>query len=280
MVGRSRHARRRSGPSRLTVGALALALAGGGAGLLLSGNGAAEGTFGGALTVAGSVASDRPVPAAAGGAGRAGREDRASASPGDAGAATGSAPRAGAEAQVRRREIRKTPPSATAAAVKPDRVEQDRVEPSQAEPNQVEPGRVEPGQVEPGLVDGIIDSGEPPPNDSAGFKADGPSRHTDRRAYAYFRTHWGPKDKAMKRLKEIRTVGGYLRIYTDMPDSAANSAHAITLCKRGLEYLRAAGVADPVVFVQAEFGGNGNPVLANVLGPADRDCRVTHPTPD
>jgi hypothetical protein len=33
------------------------------------------------------------------------------------------------------------------------------------------------------------------------------------------------------------------------------------------------------VFVQAQFGENGNPVLANILGPGDGDCRVTHPPP-
>jgi hypothetical protein len=120
----------------------------------------------------------------------------------------------------------------------------------------------------------------PKPSDAKGYKANGPSRHTDRQAAAYFRTHWGPNDKALKRLKDIRTVGGYLRIYTDLPDTAYNSAHAITLCKRGLDYLRAAGVAKPVVFVQAEFGENGNPVLANILGPSDHNCRVTHPAPN
>lgn len=105
-----------------------------------------------------------------------------------------------------------------------------------------------------------------------------PSKHTDRRAADYFKKRWS--DKAATRLKDIRTVGGYLRIYTDLPESANNSKEALTLCERGLEYLREAGVAEPVVFVQAEFGENGNPVLANVLGESDKDCRVTHPEPD
>jgi hypothetical protein len=83
----------------------------------------------------------------------------------------------------------------------------------------------------------------------------------------------------MKRMKDIRTVGGYLRIYTDLPSTAHNSRHAITLCKRGLAYLRAAGATRPVVFVQARFGENGNPVLANILGPSDRSCSVTRPAP-
>lgn len=120
----------------------------------------------------------------------------------------------------------------------------------------------------------------PDPADGDDFRADGPSRHTDRQAAEYFRTTWGPDDKALKHLKDIRTVGGYLRIYTDLPESADNSLTAITLCERGLAYLHSRGVPNPVVFVQAEFGGNGNPVLANILGPSDRSCRVTHPAPD
>ncbi|WP_103955319.1 hypothetical protein [Nonomuraea solani] len=123
-------------------------------------------------------------------------------------------------------------------------------------------------------------AGGPGAEDGEGYKADGPSRHTDQQAAQYFRTHWTTDDKALKRLKDIRTVGGYLRIYTDLPESADNSTTALALCERGLEYLRLRGVRDPVVFVQAEFGGNGNPVLANILGPADRTCRVTHPAPD
>ncbi|MFE3453868.1 hypothetical protein ACFXJ8_33575 [Nonomuraea sp. NPDC059194] len=105
------------------------------------------------------------------------------------------------------------------------------------------------------------------------------SEHTDAKAAEYFDKRWGGGDKAAKRLKDIRSVGGYLRIYTDLPESAHNSAQAITLCERGLEYLREIGEDKPVVFVQAEFGENGNPVLANVLGPGDGDCRVTHPEP-
>lgn len=115
------------------------------------------------------------------------------------------------------------------------------------------------------------------PKASSEEKADGPSKHTDRRAADYFKRRWD--DKPVKRIKDVRTVGGYLRIYTDLPESADNSDSALTLCERGLEYLRDQGVADPVVFVQAEFGENGNPVLANILGPGDDNCRVTHPEP-
>lgn len=102
-----------------------------------------------------------------------------------------------------------------------------------------------------------------------------PSKHTDRRALAYFVGR-----KQTKRLKDIRVVGGYLRIYTDLPESADNSKRALELCETGRDYLVGElGETDPVVFVQARFGENGNPVLANVLGHGDSDCRVTHPRP-
>ena len=79
---------------------------------------------------------------------------------------------------------------------------------------------------------------------------------------------------------DIRTVGKYLRIYTDMPASKRNSKAAIDLCKRGMEYLvQEVGDRNPVVFVQAQFGENGNPVLANILGGSDRSCRFTYPAP-
>ncbi|MFI7440141.1 hypothetical protein [Nonomuraea indica] len=80
-------------------------------------------------------------------------------------------------------------------------------------------------------------------------------------------------------MKDIRTVGGYLRIYTDLPESADDSAAALTLCERGLAYLGERGTKEPVVFVQARPGENGSPVLANILGPGDTTCRVTHPDP-
>jgi hypothetical protein len=108
-------------------------------------------------------------------------------------------------------------------------------------------------------------------------KASGRSKYTDTKAEAYFRSRWS--DKTAKRVKDIRTEGGYLRIYTNLPENAGNSKTAITLCKRGLEYLAERGESNPVVFVQARFGENGNPVLANVLGPDDDDCRVTYPKP-
>ncbi|RBQ19613.1 hypothetical protein DP939_12765 [Spongiactinospora rosea] len=108
-------------------------------------------------------------------------------------------------------------------------------------------------------------------------RASGPSEHTDTRAVEFLRSK---KDAPAKRITDVRSVGGYLRIYTDLPQSADNSRAALELCQRGLRYLiEEQGVADPIVFVQAEFGENGNPVLANILGPDDANCRVTHPKP-
>ncbi|MFJ2029840.1 hypothetical protein [Streptosporangium sp. NPDC087985] len=106
-------------------------------------------------------------------------------------------------------------------------------------------------------------------------KAAGLSKHSDKRALAYFENH-----KATKRVRDIRIVGGYLRVYTDLPESATNSKQALKLCRTGVDYLvEELGVPSPVVFVQAKFGENGNPVLANILGPDDTDCRVTYPKP-
>ncbi|WP_449066427.1 hypothetical protein, partial [Planomonospora algeriensis] len=126
---------------------------------------------------------------------------------------------------------------------------------------------------------GSRDDGGGKPAGKAGkaqeVKAAGRSKHTDTRAVAYFQ-----RSKAAQRVKDIRMVGGYLRIYTDLPESADNSKQAIELCETGLDYLaEEVGEDAPVVFVQAEFGENGNPILANVLGPDDSTCRVTHPEP-
>ncbi|WP_220448433.1 hypothetical protein, partial [Nonomuraea diastatica] len=243
--------RRTRGPG-LLVGAIALA----GAAAVLGANG----TIGGVLT---ATTTERPAAAGAPPAlpsGDAERENGSSALPGRAGAEAN----ADGGAQARAREVRRpAPPKATGGGVAPD-----------ASPEAAEPGLVR-GTTDP---DDLL-AGGPDPGDVAGYRADGPSRHTDREAAEFFRTRWGADDKALKRLKDIRTVGGYLRIYTDLPESAGNSATALTLCKRGLDYLRARGVARPVVFVQAEFGENGNPVLANILGPSDSSCRVTHPAP-
>ncbi|MEU9884298.1 hypothetical protein [Sphaerisporangium sp. NPDC051011] len=109
--------------------------------------------------------------------------------------------------------------------------------------------------------------------------ASGPSRHTDGKAISYFRQRWAD-DKAVKRITDIRTTGKYLRIYTDLPQSAHNSKSALDLCKRGMEYLlQEVGDQSPVVFVQAKYGQNGNPVLANIAGPDDTSCRLSAPSP-
>ncbi|GAA1020250.1 hypothetical protein Aple_078970 [Acrocarpospora pleiomorpha] len=104
------------------------------------------------------------------------------------------------------------------------------------------------------------------------------SEYTSDSAVAYFNNRWA--DKTNGRVTDIRATGRYLRIYTDLPESANNSKTALRLCERGLLYLASIGERDPVVFVQAQFGENGNPVLANILGPDDTDCRVTHPEPE
>ncbi|YCK36144.1 hypothetical protein ACNF49_19285 [Actinomadura sp. ATCC 39365] len=271
-AGRGRHGRRRgrTGTRGLAAGAVALA---GGVALLLGLNGA----LGGTVTASG---------AQAGAEGATARQDPAAE--GGVPANPGRAP-ANGKGAAEARELPKgqARPSASAAAdpagsgapartgtadpaAKPDAV--------QGRPDTVT-GTTETGDAQVSLPE-AGDQGDAKGGDSAGYKADGPSRHTDREAAEYFRARWGRGDKAMKHLKDIRTVGGYLRIYTNLPDSADNSATAITLCKRGLEYLRANGVKRPIVFVQAEFGENGNPVLANILGPSDHNCRVTYPRPN
>ncbi|GAA4584122.1 hypothetical protein GCM10023194_23190 [Planotetraspora phitsanulokensis] len=115
------------------------------------------------------------------------------------------------------------------------------------------------------------------PDEAVGMAAPTRSDYTDDKAVAYFRTRW--RDRTSALVRDIRTTGGYLRIYTDLPEADDDSDAAITLCERGLEYLAAAGDTSRVVFVQADLGENGNPVLANVLGPGDPDCRVTSPEP-
>ncbi|MGW2153465.1 hypothetical protein [Nonomuraea sp. NPDC001699] len=286
-AGRGRHGRRRRGRTRkrgLTAGAIALA---GGVALLLGLNGALGGTVTALGVQAGAEgdtarqdpAADSRVPANAGRAPANGKgaadareqqkgEARPSTSPTDSGGS-------GAPAQTGTADPAGKP--GTESAAKPDAV------PGKADTVQ---GTTDTGDAEVSVPEADDPAGRKDDSagrkrgDSAGFKADGPSRHTDREAVEYFRARWGPGDKAMKHLKDIRTIGGYLRIYTNLPDSADNSRTAITLCKRGLEFLRANGVKRPIVFVQAEFGENGNPVLANILGPSDRSCRVTYPRPN
>ncbi|QFY11411.1 hypothetical protein GBF35_36840 [Nonomuraea phyllanthi] len=244
----------------LTRGVLGPALSGGTLGETLTGGVLGEALTGGRPTVTAGRWPGRASGQEAG-AGRAGEQAGPSGT-----ARTGGDGGAEASARPRSREAQKTEPAmpepAMSGSTAPRSIapESAVTGPSASEP----PAKASPG----GLVEGSTD-----------YRADGPSRHTDQRAAEYFRTHWDANDKASKRLKDIRTVGGYLRIYTDLPETADNSSQAITLCRRGLAYLRSLGVTHPIVFVQAEFGENGNPVLANILGPSDTSCRVTYPEP-
>ena len=118
------------------------------------------------------------------------------------------------------------------------------------------------------------------PDGTAATSRPGYSKYTDVAAMEYFLARWGAKDGAMKKVTDIRSVGGYLRIYTTLKDNAINHRHAVTLCERGRDYLaKERGVRHPVVFVHARTGINGNPVLANDLGQGDKDCRLTTPRP-
>lgn len=141
------------------------------------------------------------------------------------------------------------------------------------------------GDAGPGAAGLLAPDGEAAASDDPGATepgkaVEGHSKHTDGQALGYFLWRWGAKDAAVKRMTDIRTLGGYLRIYTTLPDTAVNSRHAIKLCERGREYLKKErGIADPIVFVHAKKGLNGHPVLANDLGSRDKDCRLTTPRP-
>ncbi len=118
----------------------------------------------------------------------------------------------------------------------------------------------------------------PPPAEKAEKKAKRKeSKYSDKEALAYFDERWD--DSTHRHITDIRTTGTYLRIYTDLPETSDNSPASLRLCERGMQYLAELGVKKRVVFVQARTGGNGNPVLANVLGGKDDDCRVTYPKP-
>ncbi|WP_142258831.1 hypothetical protein [Thermopolyspora flexuosa] len=140
------------------------------------------------------------------------------------------------------------------------------------------------GPVTFSLVDPSGAAGDAPgrtePDGTAATPRAGRSKYTDVAAMEYFQARWGAKDAAMKKVTDIRSVGGYLRIYTTLKDNAINHKHAVTLCERGRDYLaKERGVRHPVVFVHARTGLNGNPVLANDLGQGDKDCRLTTPRP-
>ena len=144
------------------------------------------------------------------------------------------------------------------------------------------PGRTEPAGSAPG-ADPAGGPGAEPADGEAGKTAGKDVKDIDEddgEVLEYFRRRWGKGDAAMKKVTDIRILGGYLRVYTKLPDTAVNSKHAVTLCKRARDYLsKERGVRHPVVFVHAKTGLNGNPVLANDLGKSDRDCRLTTPRP-
>ncbi|NRQ31026.1 hypothetical protein HII36_04145 [Nonomuraea sp. NN258] len=268
-----RHGRRRAVNGRIVVvGASAgvLALVGGLFGLL----GQHDGAPGGVVSAARQSEPSHGAPggqAAADGAAR------------PSGRAAAGEPRAEAQPSSGKREPQKKGEAPGAGARPPSG---EPVQGTPAPEHQQAMTESGPGEVAAYVEDGAPEAGGRPETggrsgyNAKGYKGDGPSPHTDRKAADYFRATWGAGDKANKRLKDIRTVGGYLRIYTDLPETADNSWQAIKLCERGVAYLRGMGVANPVVFVQAEFGENGNPVLANILGPSDKNCRVTYPAPN
>lgn len=129
------------------------------------------------------------------------------------------------------------------------------------------------------LPDVLAPAGDAPGRTEPGDPASGGAGRDDD-PMAYFQARWDRDDAAMKKVTDIRLLGGYLRVYTKLPDTAVNHRHAVKLCKRGRDYLATEhGVRHPVVFVHARRGLNGNPVLANDLGAADKDCRLTTPRP-
>jgi hypothetical protein len=90
----------------------------------------------------------------------------------------------------------------------------------------------------------------------------------DEAALAYYRL----TGKAVAaHVREAIWTTPILRVYTDLPASAANSPAAIALCRTGAAYLESGGRA-PVVFVHARER-DGYPVLANKTDSTD-DCRL------
>jgi hypothetical protein len=87
-------------------------------------------------------------------------------------------------------------------------------------------------------------------------------------ALAFIRGHDVPGAAHVRRLV---WSGPMLRVYTDLPESAANSRTAVALCRAAAAYLRSDG-RSPGVFVHARRH-DGYPVLANMLNARD-DCRL------
>jgi hypothetical protein len=72
-------------------------------------------------------------------------------------------------------------------------------------------------------------------------------------------------------VKKVIWTPPILRVYTDLPGSAANSRTALLLCATGAAFLDARGRA-PIVFVHARER-DGYPVVANKMD-EDDDCRL------
>lgn len=90
----------------------------------------------------------------------------------------------------------------------------------------------------------------------------------DEVALAYFR---GADRQGAAHVREIIWTPPILRVYTDLPGSAANSRMALRLCATAAAYLDGRG-RDPVVFVHARER-DGYPVVANKMDEGD-DCRL------
>ncbi len=90
----------------------------------------------------------------------------------------------------------------------------------------------------------------------------------DQAALAYLR---GADRRDAARVKKVIWTPSILRVYTDLPGSAANSRTALRLCATAAAYLDARGRA-PVVFVHARER-DGYPVVANKTD-EDDDCRL------
>lgn len=87
-------------------------------------------------------------------------------------------------------------------------------------------------------------------------------------ALAYVR---GADRRGAAHVREIIWTPPILRVYTDLPGSAANSRMALRLCAAAAAYLGGRGRA-PVVFVHARER-DGYPVVANKMDEND-DCRL------
>jgi hypothetical protein len=95
-----------------------------------------------------------------------------------------------------------------------------------------------------------------------------PARPGDPAALAYY----ARRDPAHAgHVAEVVWTGPMLRVYTDLPASAADSRTAIALCETAAAYAEEQD-RPPAVFVHADRAA-GYPVLANKMNAGD-DCRL------